>query len=169
MQLVTKLTLWTNFYTKNYGWTLISFCDLLPCLFIHLMLFDYSNQFIISTRDSYSRQEQRGDKKMLQYKSESHQNTPLYLLDFWALVDPQLVSLSKVQNSTLYLLIYKSSVVIIFLGSRYFFINLNSLNNILNSKHARTHLIITFNLKSSIKSVARKRNTSKLLALNSLY
>ena len=52
------------------------------------MLFDYSNQFIISTRDSYSRQEQRGDKITLQYKSESHQNTPFKLLKFWALVGP---------------------------------------------------------------------------------
>ena len=35
-------------------------------LFIHLMLFDYSNEFIIPTRVSFSRQEQRGDKVTIQ-------------------------------------------------------------------------------------------------------
>ena len=64
------------------------------------MLLDYSNQIIIQTRVSYSREEQRGDKITVQWNSESHQNNPFNLLEFWALVGPQLVSLSKVQNST---------------------------------------------------------------------
>ena len=53
---------------------------------------------------SYSWQEQRGYKRTLQWKPESHQNIPLKMLRFWALVGPQLVSLSKLQNSTVALL-----------------------------------------------------------------
>ena len=68
------------------------------------MLFDYSNQLNIPTSVSHRRQEQRGDKVTLQKKSESHQNTPFKLLEVWALVDPQIVNLIKVKNSTVVLL-----------------------------------------------------------------
>ena len=63
------------------------------------MSFDYSKQFIVATRVSYSRQEQRGDKRYLKEKSESHQNPLFKLFEFWVLDGPQLLSLIKAQNS----------------------------------------------------------------------